>query len=294
MANLGNAWHIPGSPEPRGRAGMRDPVGAIVPGTTVTMFSGNQFQGAGNPGNQLQTGSSLSFKRAADADWTSLPLIFHSTAGNNKYYSATLPAGTFQTGDVIQYYFRIAYDDHDTTFLHAKDDTSTPAADEAAARAAPFTFAVERSDLKGQWGPVFKLPNVAIHTHVLPNGLVLMWGRRDNPMASLDVHECTPFLWNPVTGEVTNTPQPKLANGSKVNLFCSGPRVPSGRPSSGSRRPFGRQRWAEPSNALRLDHKYVDTHCPDDNSYRGASAALVPDCDNFAQRQRTSPVRQLH
>jgi hypothetical protein len=201
---------------------MRDPVGAIVQGTTIIMFSGNQFQGAGNPGNQLQTGSSLSFKRAVDADWNSLPLIFHSTAGNTKYYSATLAAGTFQTGDVVQYYFRIAYDDHDTTFLHAKDDTSTPAADEAAARAAPFTFAVERSDLKGQWGPVFKLPNVAIHTHVLPNGLVLMWGRRDKPMASLDVHECTPFLWNPVSGGITNTPQPKLANGSTVNLFCSG------------------------------------------------------------------------
>src|SRR6266849_1398076 len=26
MANLGNAWHIPANPEPRGVAGMRDPV----------------------------------------------------------------------------------------------------------------------------------------------------------------------------------------------------------------------------------------------------------------------------
>ena len=49
MANLGNAWHIPGNPEPRGRAGMRDPVGEIVPGTAVTIFSGNQFQGPGEP-----------------------------------------------------------------------------------------------------------------------------------------------------------------------------------------------------------------------------------------------------
>ena len=59
MANLGNVWHIPNNPEPRGRGGMRDPVGAIVAGTAVTIITGNQFQGGGNPGNQLQTGSAL-------------------------------------------------------------------------------------------------------------------------------------------------------------------------------------------------------------------------------------------
>ena len=113
---------------------MRDPVGAIVPGTAVTITTGNQFQGAGNPGNQLQTGSTLFFKRASDANWTSLPLIFLRTLGNNKYYSATLPAGTFQTGEVIHYYLRIAYDDHDTTFLHAQGDASATTADEAPRR----------------------------------------------------------------------------------------------------------------------------------------------------------------
>ena len=35
MPDLGNVWHIPDSPEPRGLAGMRDPVGAIVPGDGV-------------------------------------------------------------------------------------------------------------------------------------------------------------------------------------------------------------------------------------------------------------------
>jgi hypothetical protein len=47
MANLGNAWHMPGSPEPPRQAGMRDPVCAIAPGTAVTIFSGNQFAGQG-------------------------------------------------------------------------------------------------------------------------------------------------------------------------------------------------------------------------------------------------------
>jgi hypothetical protein len=176
MANLGNAWHLPDNPEPRGRAGMRDPVGTIVPGTAITLFSGNQFQGEGNPGNQLQADSSLFFRRTAEADWTELPLLFHSTAGNNKYYSATIPAGRFQNGDVVEYYLRIAYGDHALTFLRAEDNASAPTADEAAARAAPFIFRVESSALKGQWGLVFPLPNVAIHMHVLPNGLVLIWG----------------------------------------------------------------------------------------------------------------------
>ena len=222
MANLGNAWHIPNNPEPRGYAGMRDPVGAIVPGTAITVITGNQFQGGGNPGNQLQIGSSLFFKRTADTSWTSAPLVFLRTLGNNKYYSATIPVGSFQSGDVVQYYLVIAYDDHDTTFLHAEGDTSAAGADEATARARPFTFPVESSAVKGQWGPVFELPNVAVHAHVLPNGSVLMWGRRDNPNDSLDVHECTPFVWNPKDGKTTNTNQPELANGTKVNLFCSG------------------------------------------------------------------------
>ena len=75
---------------------------------------------------------------------------------------------------------------------------------------------------KGKWGTVFDLPGVAIHTSVLPNGLVLMWGRRDNPTDDLDVHHCTPFLWNPKDGQTTRTPQPTLADGTKVNLFCAG------------------------------------------------------------------------
>jgi hypothetical protein len=74
----------------------------------------------------------------------------------------------------------------------------------------------------GRWDPVFELPNVAIHTHVLPNGKVLFWGRRDQPSGSMHEHECTPYRWDPGTGGLTSTPQPKRANGTKVNLFCSG------------------------------------------------------------------------
>jgi len=74
----------------------------------------------------------------------------------------------------------------------------------------------------GRWGPVFELPNVAIHTHVLPNGKVLFWGRRDRPAGSMHEHECTPYIWDPGTGTVNPTPQPRRADSAKVNLFCSG------------------------------------------------------------------------
>jgi galactose oxidase len=240
MANLGNAWHLPGNPEPRGNAGMRDPVFPTDPVPTVTVFSGNQFQGGGNPGNQLQVGSALSFKQSTDTAWQSVPLVFATAIGNNKYYSGAIPTGAFPTGTIVQYYLRIAYDDHDTTFLQAAADdmTSVTTGDETAAQSAPFTFTIETPDKRGQWGDPFTLLNVGIHAHVLPNGLVLMWGRRDNPQQSLDTDPasplgpglppappatCTPFLWNPANGNMTPTPQPTLPDGkTNANLFCSG------------------------------------------------------------------------
>ena len=79
----------------------------------------------------------------------------------------------------------------------------------------------------GQWGPVMKWPNVAIHTHVLPTGKVLFWSRRewgpggplDNPtpgQPSLDPHDCTPRIWDPDKNIFTETKKPGH------NLFCSG------------------------------------------------------------------------
>ena len=74
----------------------------------------------------------------------------------------------------------------------------------------------------GEWGERFDLPNAAIHAHLLPNGKVLFWGRRDSPQGSLSDHFCTPHLWDPETGGTMPTPQPKRAGGETVNLFCSG------------------------------------------------------------------------
>src|SRR5947209_3306312 len=63
-----------------------------------------------------------------------------------------------------------------------------------------------QASTQGQWGPVFKWPNVGIHVHLLPNGKVLFWGRRkepkdDNnaPAKGLNFHDCVPWLWDPVS-----------------------------------------------------------------------------------------------
>ena len=74
----------------------------------------------------------------------------------------------------------------------------------------------------GEWSEVLDLPNAAIHAHLLPNGKVLFWGRRDLPNGTLDDHFCTPHVWDPVTGATVPTPQPKRADETTVNLFCSG------------------------------------------------------------------------
>ena len=140
MANLGNVWHIPANPEPPGMAGMRDPVFPATPAGAVTIYTGNQFAGGGNPGNQLQVGSSLFYSPQGGAAWTEVPLAFSAEVGNNKYYSGSVPLGSFPAGTNVRYYLRIAYDDHDTTFLQLNTDgiTSATTADESAAQAAPF------------------------------------------------------------------------------------------------------------------------------------------------------------
>jgi galactose oxidase len=74
----------------------------------------------------------------------------------------------------------------------------------------------------GRWSERFALPNAPIHTHLLPNGKVLFWGRRDLPTGTLDDHFCTPHIWDPGTGKTTTTPQPRAVDGKTVNLFCSG------------------------------------------------------------------------
>jgi hypothetical protein len=141
---IGNAWHIPRNVEPPlgGSGTMRDPATGSAPESPVAIFSGNQFQGPGEAGNQLETGSTVFFRKVGDAAWTALAMRFRTTGGNNKYYVAVLSTKGFSVNDKIQYYLKILYSDHLTTFLHGNDDQSFATAKESEAQADPFAFIV--------------------------------------------------------------------------------------------------------------------------------------------------------
>jgi galactose oxidase len=223
MPDLGNAWHLPTVSDPRGRSGMRVPSGPVVAGTHLSLITGNQFQGPGNPGNQLQVGSAAFVRTAGAAGFTEVPLTFLLQDGNNKYFQATwqVPEDA-QPGDVVEYYLRVRYSDHDDTFL-LPADLGTTTGDEAVAQANPFRITLSEAATVGRWGPVVTLPNVAIHATVLPNGLVLMWGRRDDPLdRSLGNVASTPFVWDPVSGTAVGPTAVPADGATRVNLFCSG------------------------------------------------------------------------
>lgn len=139
QAILGNCFHIPGNIEVNGLP-MRNPTDAIQSNTAVFLYTGNQDSGTGgNPGNQLQTGSTIYYKHLTNSAWTAVPMFFYTAAGNNKYYSNSIPANVFGAGDVVQYYFRIPYSDHLTTFIGGNNIKYEIEAD---ARNNPFSFTV--------------------------------------------------------------------------------------------------------------------------------------------------------
>jgi hypothetical protein len=97
--------------------------------------------------------------------------------------------------------------------------------------AAPLDEAILAADPAeiGQWSTKIPLANVPIHTHVLPTGKVLFWGRRNPPgtpdYPSLNQHETHAFLWDPAHPLAPAKPtsnQPTDSQGNSINLFCSG------------------------------------------------------------------------
>ncbi len=98
----------------------------------------------------------------------------------------------------------------------------------SASVSAPASVSASGPAAMGQWSPPFDLKNVAIHTHLLPNGKVLYWGRRKEPgslkFSTLNEHETLTYVWDPATNTSVQTKnQPMLADGkTTVNLFCSG------------------------------------------------------------------------
>ncbi len=83
------------------------------------------------------------------------------------------------------------------------------------ARNIVVSFEAEANEaVLGSWAPPIEWPHVAIHAALLPNGLVMTWGRRSG----------VPVLWNPATpGAFTSLGRP-------ADFFCSGHSfLPNGR-----------------------------------------------------------------
>ncbi|MBK3666274.1 DUF1929 domain-containing protein [Bradyrhizobium diazoefficiens] len=75
---------------------------------------------------------------------------------------------------------------------------------------------------EGLWEQVIQLPNVPVHTHLLPNGKVLFWGRRTDLDGGMDQHDTDVYLLDPASLQIRRTRSPIMPDGSSVNLFCSG------------------------------------------------------------------------
>jgi galactose oxidase len=104
--------------------------------------------------------------------------------------------------------------------------------EEAVASSAVITPAGDSAEI-GQWSKVIDLANVPIHTHVLPTGKVLFWGRRNPPgnstatadFPSLNQHATEALIWDPANEDAPARPtgnQPTDLVGNSINLFCSG------------------------------------------------------------------------
>lgn len=82
--------------------------------------------------------------------------------------------------------------------------------------AVPLLFALAAFPLPaqpsvvGKWGAKFAWPVVAIHAHVLPNGRVLTWERKDTVLTT------ETWLWDPKTGHFSKVENPY------ASVFCSG------------------------------------------------------------------------
>ena len=148
QATLGNVFHIPNTIEADLGVSMRSPLNGITPDLPVAFYTGNQFQPAPAGGNQLQTGSTLYYRHATNATWSFLPMTFLQVGvanANNKYYSVTLPGNVFNSGDTVQYYFKIPYDDHLPTFIYGNDAARFNTEIESVAQAGAFSFTYAQS-----------------------------------------------------------------------------------------------------------------------------------------------------
>ena len=211
QAILGTCFHIPSDIE-TGNSGltMRSPLTGMSSNTPVFLYTGNQFQGSGNPGNQLQTGSTIFYRNATNSTWSSIPMFFWyqgGASGNNKYYSNSIPANLFNTGDTVQYYFKIPYSDHLPTFLYGNDNASQSTEIESVAQANPFAYTIQ-GPLTSPSGPYVAYSNVV--------GSVLYEARVYQNTGQISLRG-PDLMGNPGTNAVNIQPPAAVVNGNSIS-----------------------------------------------------------------------------
>jgi hypothetical protein len=158
-------------------------------------------------------------------DWTPATSITLDILAPDNSVSATAtftrdtPAGNLQTlAQQIGFHtFRIKA--ANTSVSNASPKYTLSATYSSETLFQPKPLAAEPS-ITGAWEDVFPLQNVAIDAHLVPSGKVLYWGRRSKPgdttFASLNEHECHPFIFDPDPKTSTPTPLPKDGAGNLI------------------------------------------------------------------------------
>ena len=135
-----NAFHNPAVTVPGGGA-MRAPA-EPAPSKAVVLYSASQSNGTGNAATQ--TGGRLRYRRAGTAAWLSVNMEFvPTTGGSNAYWCASIPGNTFQSLNIVEYYFELTYSDRETTYvaLDASGLPSSAGISQSIAQSRPFVFA---------------------------------------------------------------------------------------------------------------------------------------------------------
>jgi hypothetical protein len=146
VANLGNCWHIPTNVEPY-TVTMRNPVSEPATNQSVYIYNGNQFQGAGNSGDQ--SGGWLFYRLVGAGSWSSNALSYDNVEGNNKYWKGTIDAGTFGTTNEVEYFLLVEYNDHDDTYIGTTDNGVSSQTYAEFSVAETNTFSFTYSDAEG-------------------------------------------------------------------------------------------------------------------------------------------------
>ena len=134
----GNCWHSISSTEgglfPEG---MRDPKFPKV-NQQINIYLGNRLTA------ENIISATLYYKKSDETIWSSANFVFYSTNTTgqylNNYWKAVIPAQT--SPEVIQYYIKVQYNKHETTFVYGDDTHSFTTIREFVAQTNPFSFTI--------------------------------------------------------------------------------------------------------------------------------------------------------